>query len=386
MPQESQTRYHGLDALRGIAMMLGIVLHAALPYVEPYTWDDFSTYWPQDSDAAFVIAGINDFIHSWRMPTFFILSGFFTHLVIARNSWQHWYRNRFMRILLPLIIFSPLMAATLPPIFNYGFELSKSGEASLQSFLSWEGYPFHLWFLWHLLIFAVGALCIQGINKILYAFCSLIHLHVLINGMKKAKTMTGHFFFDNSYPVSIILLLTFVTLWTGGDLLTNPLGSSLYFVLGYRLYVNEKLLATIYSHWKYYFNVGLISFVYLLVLISMRGDFGDEDLRWILYVLAVISTNILLSYGIIGFFMNKCSEYNKYLKFIADSSYWIYLVHLPIVTLITFVMLPLNIFAEIKFILAIGLTSLFCLVSYKLFVRSTIVGLLLNGKTHPFRN
>ena len=56
---------------------------------------------------------------------------------------------------------------------------------------------------------------------------------------------------------------------------------------------------------------------------------------------------------------------NKYLKFIADSSYWIYLVHLPIVTLITFVMLPLNIFAEIKFILAIGLTSLFCLVSYK---------------------
>ncbi len=70
MPQESQTRYHGLDALRGIAMMLGIVLHAALPYVEPYTWDDFSTYWPQDSDASFVIAVINDFIHSWRMPTF----------------------------------------------------------------------------------------------------------------------------------------------------------------------------------------------------------------------------------------------------------------------------------------------------------------------------
>ena len=86
MPQESQTRYHGLDALRGIAMMLGIVLHAALPYVEPYTWDDFSTYWPQDSDASFVIAVINDFIHSWRMPTFFILSGFFTHLVITRNS------------------------------------------------------------------------------------------------------------------------------------------------------------------------------------------------------------------------------------------------------------------------------------------------------------
>ncbi|SVE32043.1 uncharacterized protein METZ01_LOCUS484897, partial [marine metagenome] len=29
--QEHSTRYHGLDALRGMAMLLGIVLHAALP-------------------------------------------------------------------------------------------------------------------------------------------------------------------------------------------------------------------------------------------------------------------------------------------------------------------------------------------------------------------
>ena len=26
-------RYHGLDALRGISMLLGVVLHAALPYI-----------------------------------------------------------------------------------------------------------------------------------------------------------------------------------------------------------------------------------------------------------------------------------------------------------------------------------------------------------------
>ena len=30
---EAGYRYHGLDALRGIAMLLGIVLHAALPYM-----------------------------------------------------------------------------------------------------------------------------------------------------------------------------------------------------------------------------------------------------------------------------------------------------------------------------------------------------------------
>ena len=31
--ENQHRRYHGLDALRGIAMLLGIVLHAALPFM-----------------------------------------------------------------------------------------------------------------------------------------------------------------------------------------------------------------------------------------------------------------------------------------------------------------------------------------------------------------
>ena len=55
MNKELDTRYHGLDALRGIAMMLGIVLHAALPYVGK----DYGTFWPQDSDSSVAISTIN---------------------------------------------------------------------------------------------------------------------------------------------------------------------------------------------------------------------------------------------------------------------------------------------------------------------------------------
>ena len=49
-------------------------------------------------------------------------------------------------------------------------------------------------------------------------------------------------------------------------------------------------------------------------------------------------------------------------------------------------MFQIKVFAEIKFILAIFLTSIICLATYKLFVRSTIMGLLLNRKTYLFRN
>ena len=79
--QDNPIRYHGLDALRGIAMLLGIVLHAALPYVP-----DIQDFWPADESSSTAIIAIFQFIHIWRMPLFFILSGFFAHLIINKTS------------------------------------------------------------------------------------------------------------------------------------------------------------------------------------------------------------------------------------------------------------------------------------------------------------
>ena len=58
-------------------MLLGIVLHAALPYVNMDVPD-----WPSDKSDSEIISIIVQFIHLWRMPVFFILSGFFANLLI----------------------------------------------------------------------------------------------------------------------------------------------------------------------------------------------------------------------------------------------------------------------------------------------------------------
>ena len=75
-------RYHGLDALRAIAMILGIVVHASLPFF------DTRGIWPSDEYESPLIQSIFSFIHLWRMPLFFILAGFFANLVISRKSWE----------------------------------------------------------------------------------------------------------------------------------------------------------------------------------------------------------------------------------------------------------------------------------------------------------
>ena len=94
---------------------------------------------------------------------------------------------------------------------------------------------------------------------------------------------------------------------------------------------------------------------------------------------------VLFSYAFIGLVENRFGSYNAKLRFISDGSYWMYLIHLPIVTLITFLMFKLRIPIEIKFLTAITLTSVICLVTYKYVVRSTFIGILLNGRRYPLR-
>ena len=85
---EVPDRYHGLDALRGIAMLLGIVIHSAMPYIP-----NVGEFWPSDASSSELINTIFQFIHIWRMPLFFILSGFFANLIINRKSLKSWWGN-----------------------------------------------------------------------------------------------------------------------------------------------------------------------------------------------------------------------------------------------------------------------------------------------------
>jgi peptidoglycan/LPS O-acetylase OafA/YrhL len=105
-PLPSATPRRGdLDALRGFAMLLGIALHASLAY--------FPCPWPvQDPRQTGWLALLFGAIHGFRMPLFFLLSGFFTMLVLRRRGLRRLLEQRALRILLPLV----LASATILPL------------------------------------------------------------------------------------------------------------------------------------------------------------------------------------------------------------------------------------------------------------------------------
>lgn len=96
----SIARRHDLDALRAIAMLLGIVLHGALSFIP-----GIGAFWGvQDSQAHSGFAVLLAAIHGWRMPLFFIVSGFFTAMLWRKRGLRALLWHRFQRIFLPLVL------------------------------------------------------------------------------------------------------------------------------------------------------------------------------------------------------------------------------------------------------------------------------------------
>src|SRR3954468_7766576 len=95
-------RLHALDNLRALMMWLRIVLHVAINHLtvdSPLPWRD-----PKTSPVADLLLL---FIHSFRMPVFFVLAGFFVALLVARRGADGMLKNRGLRLPLPFGVFWP---------------------------------------------------------------------------------------------------------------------------------------------------------------------------------------------------------------------------------------------------------------------------------------
>ena len=86
-----------LDALRAGAMLLGIVLHASLSF--------FPSFWMvTDRQQSDVFGILFSAVHGFRMPLFFVMSGFFSAMLLHRRGRGALVKHRFQRVFLPLLV------------------------------------------------------------------------------------------------------------------------------------------------------------------------------------------------------------------------------------------------------------------------------------------
>ncbi|MEL6739489.1 MAG: acyltransferase family protein, partial [Planctomycetota bacterium] len=117
-------RLHALDALRAVAMLLGVWLHAAIPYVEGVP----PGFWAVTGKEPSALAGLSVLlIHSCRMQVFFLVSGFFTAMLVARRGAGGMLRNRALRIGLPFVLAMLTIQPICAVVWGVGYA-SQSGE------------------------------------------------------------------------------------------------------------------------------------------------------------------------------------------------------------------------------------------------------------------
>src|SRR5213075_3264990 len=103
-------RYYGLDALRGGMMLLGVVLHSGEFYIsQPLPQ---MVGFPLDRNSSYLFDLVFHFIHSFRMPLFFVLAGFFAALLVEKRGMWGTLKDRAARVLAPLVVGS----VTLLPV------------------------------------------------------------------------------------------------------------------------------------------------------------------------------------------------------------------------------------------------------------------------------
>lgn len=397
MVASPRERIHYLDNLRALAMLLGVLLHGGLAYANPAQMVWLAT----DTGASVTVDAAIWFIHLFRMGLFYLLSGYFAKLVIERKGRRKFTKQRMLRLALPFVIFYPVLLAgmTIAIVFAIAYlekplglmgviagvakgEVdSPAGSQSLTTM--------HLWFIYYLFVFSAVAVV-----------CSYVSAKVADH--RKDRPI-GEASIATSRKLSLRLLLPFAPLVLVPSVLVAgiplpapesfklqfwPFGFyGLFFLAGWKWYGREKHLERLQPHvWKIAIAslVLFIPYYWLMPTLDIAViESGKVDLTgWRLWVESALTAylSVLLTLLSLLLGMRFLTRRNSLLGFISDSSYWVYLVHLPLTIFLQTLLIPFDwpVFLKLATVL-IG-TAIPCLITYVVFVRYTPLGWMLHGK------
>ena len=116
--------------------------------------------------------------------------------------------------------------------------------------------------------------------------------------------------------------------------------------------------------------------------VALALVFPEEEVAWAPPVSAVFQVLYawLLCFGLMGLFRLIASRERYWVRYVSDSSYWLYLWHLPLIVFAQRLVLtwPLN--PHVKFFLICVVVTALLLATYQLGVRYTLIGTMLNGR------
>ena len=152
-----------------------------------------------------------------------------------------------------------------------------------------------------------------------------------------------------------------------------------YFALGYLFFHRESLLEQLRPLTPFLLVFGLAAYGVFLQFMGTRQPGLPLNL---LQAALQASAGLWLTLCCLQAGKQWLNGRSRVMRYLADASYWVYLVHLPILFAIQYRLLDMAGGWQLKFVVSVLATSLLALASYQLLVRNTIMGKLLDGRRH----
>ncbi len=387
MSQSSPDRLHGLDALRAGALLLGVVLHAAMSF-----FPTDGIWMIADADRSPALSASFFVIHIFRMALFFLLAGFFGRMVIERIGARRFAFSRLKRIALPFAVFWPIMMVAFTALIIWAIyaQLGFLPEGDPPPAPTWQTVPLtHLWFLYVLMIFYAVALIARPMLRLLDRLPAWSNS---VDGATRALLATplGAVLLGAIVGAALVVFPTPVPIWFGipspdhGLIPNTPslVAYGLAFSLGWTMQRGLHGFTALKTQAPIYLVAAMALSAYCLSVVGLAPDMTqqlDPAPMW-LFSLAYGVGLWMWIFGLIGLTLRLFQHESAPVRYIADASYWIYIIHLPLVIALQIWVSQWALSAEVKFSLILAISLPIMLASYHLLVRGSFIGWMLNGR------
>jgi glucan biosynthesis protein C len=363
------TRRNDLDWLRILAVLLLVPFHSLLVFVQ----NPDSVVYLKDTIDCSSCDRVAGFIHQFHMPVLFIIAGMSSWFALTRRSGGQYLRNRVLRLLIPLVFG---LAILVPPM-TYITQIDQGKTLTF-----WQHYanfftfssdlsgrqgtftPAHLWFILYLIVFSLVALP-------LFLLLQRKGSQGVVQGMAR--------FFEK--PLAL-LLLGLVVAAAGrtefsGDL--NPIYYFVVFLSGYLLMTDEGYQKAIDRDWPVMLLLG--------VILEILRDTGqpvtvDGTLPRVLRDVAMEFNRWVWLLAILGIGHRLLNRGGKVLNYLSEAAYPFYLLHLLVLTAVSYIVVQIHAVVAVKYLLIVSITFGITFLVYEGARRILLLRFLMGMKTN----
>ena len=357
-PSITPERRFDIDWLRILAVLLLFLFHTARIF------DVRDPWYVKNEQLSEALTYLLYYVHPWHMALLFLLAGASTWFALHKRNSAQYIKERFVRLLIPFIFG---MLVIVPPQVYYDLLQHASFKGSyfqvyFQQFMqnpkelgcyATQFDPGHLWFIFFLVLFSIIAL-------------PLFLYFRRESGSRVTKILATFF----SKPAMIFLLA--LPLY-GSELLLghhNPLFYLIAFIYGFILMADHRFAEAID---KYKFPALIIGpILYLIVPYFNVVGWPKSMPQWLSPILKLYTDGFipwLFIFAWLGYGKKLLNFSNRFLKYWAEASYPVYILHQTIIVVIGFYVVQLGVGVGLKYVIALIAAFAGTVILYDLIVK-----------------